>query len=352
MSLPDPIRSRLVHWLRRLQPLWALAMVVLVFSLWIPDLFWGQRNLATVATYVAPLAICCLGMLLVMISGGIDLSVGSAIALSAVVAARILQWSASPWAAVGAGLATGLGLGLINGLGVTWLRLLPFIMTLGTMSIARGLAKGVSGQTMVYPFASGAPDDDWLENSMAIIRQGQHPDPVLHLPAPAVLIAVLLALATALVLARTVFGRHCYAIGSNPATARLCGVPVRWRQITVYALAGAAFGLAGLLEMAQVGGGDPTGAVGRELDVIAAVVIGGASLAGGTGTVLGACAGALAMGILRNGCNLAGVDNYIQDIIIGTIIVVAVASELQGPRLGLALGRLWRWLRSRRTSET
>jgi ribose transport system permease protein len=255
-------------------------------------------------------------MTTIIISGGIDLSVGSAIALTGVVTALGIGAGWSPIVAVLAGVSTGGLIGLVNGFAITGLRVVPFIATLGMLGIARGAAKWLAGQQTV-----NVPDT-WV-NNLAVT----FPSPAWLLVAPGVWLSVLLAIAMAVVLRKTIFGRRIFALGSNEAAARACGIATNHLKVLIYGLAGLFFGLAGVMQMSRLRQGDPTVAVGTELDIIAAVVIGGASLNGGEGSILGSMIGALVMAFLRNGCQQMGWPNYIQEIIIGAIIVVAVAVD-------------------------
>ena len=205
---------------------------------------------------------------------------------------------------------------MINGRLVTKLRLVPFIVTMGMMGIARGAAKWIAGNQKI-----DAPMT-WVNELMA-----KSPTPSWLLIAPGVWLVIIFALVMAVVLRYTVFGRHVFAVGSNEATARLCGIRTNRTKVLVYAAAGLFCGLSGVMEFSRLTVGDPTVAVGLELDIIAAVVIGGGSLNGGEGSILGTMIGVLIMSFLRNGCTMMGWPNYIQEIIIGVIIVVAVTLD-------------------------
>lgn len=265
-----------------------------------------------------------LGMTLVIISGGIDLSVGSIIALTSVCSALALQaatgggldgWSLAV-AGVAGGVLAGAFVGFLNGLAIVALRIVPFIATLGMLGLARGTAKILSGERMVH--APRTPLNDVM-----LFDRGS---PFWHLPV-GVWILLGLAVAMGCLLHFTVLGRYAFAIGSNEATARLCGLPVRSCKLAFYAICGALTGVAGVLTFGRLTLGDATAAPGRELDIIAATVIGGGSLSGGRGSILGSLIGAYIMALLRTGCVQMGWPNPVQEIVIGVIIVLAVALD-------------------------
>jgi len=305
-------------WLNRLGPLLGLLLVIAVFAILIgsPERYLSLKNLRTVLSQTVIVAIGAIGMTIIVISGGIDLSVGSAIALTGVITALGINAGWSTTVALVAGILVGGGVGLANGLAITRLKVVPFIATLGMLGVARGVAKGISGsQTVNIP-------DTWANDLLLTV-----PKRGWLLVAPGVWIAVALALVAALMLRRTVFGRRVFALGSNEAAARACGIATDRMKIYIYLLAGLMFGLAGVMQMSRLRQGDPTVAAGLELDIIAAVVIGGGSLSGGEGSILGSMIGALIMAFLRNGCQQVGWPNYIQEIIIGALIVIAVAID-------------------------
>lgn len=274
-------------------------------------------NLKTVLVQTVIVGIGALGMTLVIVAGGIDLSAGSVVACTSVVGAKLVV-SGWPVAGVAAmAIAAGGLVGLVNGALVAGFRLMPFIVTLGSMSIARGLGKWLAANQAVSISR---------ESPVIALMAVREPGQFFPLP-PGVWIMLALGALTALVLRQSIFGRHVVAIGSNEATARLCGVRVRTTKLAVYTLAGLCFGLAGLLQLSRLTQGAPTVAVGLELDIIAAVVIGGASLSGGTGSILGALVGAFLMALLRSGSTQIGWDNEVQEVIIGLVIVLAVGLD-------------------------
>jgi len=306
------------NWLNWVGPILGLVLVILIFSILMesPGRYLSPFNLRIVLAQTVIVAIGAIGMTLIIVSGGIDLSVGSIIALSGVMTALLLNAGISPAGAVAAGILAGGVVGLVNGLAITRLRVVPFIATLGMLGVARGTAKWLAGQQTV-----NIPET-WVNELLVTF-----PRPAWLLVAPGVWITLVLAIMAAVMLRNTVFGRRIFALGSNELAARACGISTDRLKVWVYALAGLLFGLAGVMQMSRLRQGDPTVAAGSELDVIAAVVIGGGSLSGGEGSIFGSLIGALIMAFLRNGCQQIGWPNYIQEIIIGAIIVIAVAVD-------------------------
>jgi ribose transport system permease protein len=305
----------LINWLG---PFLGLILVIFIFSSLpeVQDRFLRLSNFKSVATQSVIVALAALGMTFIIIGGGIDLSAASNIALSSVIVAYAINSGIPPLIAVLIGIFLGGFVGFINGSLITSLRVVPFIITLGMMGIARGVAKWIAGNQKI-----DAPLT-WVNELMA-----KSPRPSWLLMAPGIWLMIVLALAMAIILRRTVFGRHVFAIGSNEATARLCGIRTKRTKIIIYSLAGLFCGLSGVMEFSRLTVGDPTVAVGLELDIIAAVVIGGGSLNGGEGSILGTMIGVFIMAFLRNGCTMMGWPNYIQEIIIGAIIVAAVSLD-------------------------
>jgi len=300
-----------------LGPLVAMALVYALFAGLSPDTFARAINLETMARQTVVVAIAAVGMTLVMVKGGIDLSVGSLVALTTVVIARSLRADIGPLEAALIGMLVGAGCGVLNGALVAGLRITPFIVTLGTMSILRGVAKGLADEQKIDADSTG------FDELMAVLPDERG---WMLLP-PGVWIALGVALLAAGSLRYTRLGRHIVAIGSNEQTARLCGVPVPRVTVTTYGIAGLLAGLAGVMEFATLTVGDPTDSIGLELEVIAAVVIGGGSLSGGQGSIAGTLIGALLMTIIKTGCTHIGVPNWVQEILTGAIIVAAVALD-------------------------
>ncbi len=308
-------RSALRRLWSALGPFVVLIALVLLFAVVVGDDFSSARNLRNIASQSVIVVIGAIGMTLVIVAGGIDISAGSVIALCSIVGARAAAADLDPALAALAAIAAGAGVGAINGAIIAFLRLPAFIVTLGMLGAARGAAKLLAGNSVVNPSAT---QRGWIEDLMWTRAFGL---------VPAAWLALGLALLGALIARRSVFGRRLYAVGSNANAARLCGVRVGAVTFATYAIAGAFFGLGGLVQLSKVTGGDPTGAAGLELDIIAAVVIGGAALSGGSGTITGSVVGALIIGTLRNGTQALGWENPVQEIMIGVVIVIAVALD-------------------------
>ena len=289
--------------------------------------FVSVANIKTVLAQTVIVSIGALGMTMIIVSGGIDLSVGSVVALTSVLGATLLNKGCGTAVVVLLTLLSGGAAGFVNGSLIAGFRLMPFIVTLGMMGVARGVAKWAAGnQTVNYP----------VESVLSGLMRMDDLDHLFPLP-HGVWVAVGLAVVMATVMRQTIFGRYIFAIGSNEATARLCGVRVPWQKVMIYSLAGCFFGCAGLMQLTRLTQGDPSGAIGLELDMIAAVVIGGASLNGGSGSILGSMVGALVIQTLRNGSSLMNWPTFTQEIIIGVVIILAVGlDKLRQARLRAA----------------
>ena len=297
-------------------PFIGLGLIILLFSILEPERFPTLFNFLTVANQTVIVALAAMGMTFIIISAGIDLSVGSVIAFTTVVTALLVDHGTSPFLAAAIGVLAATCTGMVSGVLIGYFNIIPFIATLGMMGIARGVAKWLAGQQKV-----DAPMT-WLSELMA-----RTPAIKWIVMSPGVWLMIVLAIIVSLILKYSLFGRYTFAIGSNESTARLCGIKVERTKLLIYTFSGFMTGLAGVMQFSRLTVGDPTVAMGRELDVIAAVVIGGGSLNGGEGSILGTLIGAFIMAFLRNGCNMTGIPNYVQEIIIGVIIIGAVAVD-------------------------
>lgn len=323
-------RSPAFGWLgTALGPFLGLILVVLLF--WTADgirsrmhgrtgRFATFDSAQTVLRNTSAVGTAALGMTIIIIAGGIDLSAGTAIALCATATAWFFREGYSPWVGVSAAVATGCLAGCVNGSLISGLKVVPFIVTLGTMTLFRGVGRIIAGDT---PIRAHGKVPDWI-----LSLQEPYPEPAWMLVSPGVWVMLGLAAVVGCLLKFTVFGRYIFALGSNEATARLCGIEVNRTRIAVYTIAGLFVGVAGLFQFAVLfGEGDPTAGTGKELEIIAAVVIGGGSLNGGRGSVLGTLSGAAIMAVIRHGCVILNVPDPFQEIIIGVIIVAAVAVD-------------------------
>ena len=287
-----------------------IGLLVLCAVLWaLTPHFLTVSNLLNIAQQTSINAIVAAGMTFVIVSGGIDLSVGSIVALAGVALGVMLQDGQSPLIAIPGAIAVGTGCGLLNGLLVSVGGLPPFIATLGTMSVARGTALVFTEGRPVSGFDEGFR---WLATGTAGF-----------VPAPVLVMLVVYAVAH-VILTRTTFGRYVYAIGGNEEATRLSGVAVRFHKTAIYGVSGALSAVAAIVLTARLNSAQPIAGMMYELDAIAATVIGGTSLSGGSGTLVGTLVGALIMGVLRNGLNLLGVSSFLQQIVIGGVIVGAV----------------------------
>lgn len=290
-----------------------VGLVVLCIALFIatPDFLTG-RNLLNIGIQVSTVAVLAFGVTFVIVAGGIDLSVGSVAALSAMVSGWFFASAGLPgWIALVGGLVAGLVTGVVNGLASAYGKLPSFIATLAMLSVARGL-------TLVL--SDGKP----VPTSPQVSFLGSDIGPV---PVP-IIVLVLAALVASFVLNRTVIGRSMYAVGGNAEAARLSGLPVKRIVVVVFGLSGLFAALAGLLLAGRLDSAQPQAASGYELDAIASVVIGGASLAGGVGRISGTFIGALVLVVIRNGLNLLNVSSFWQQVVIGLVIAVAVGFDV------------------------
>ena len=301
----------------KLGPLVGLIFVVVLFAILRPATFLAVDNFQIMLMQTTVVATAALGMTMIIISGGIDLSIGSNIALCTVAVALLLSHGVPPLLAAVGGIIVSSVCGAVIGLLITRLNLTPFIVTLGMWGALRGAAKGLAGEQMV-----SAPST-WLNG----LLQSLGPNNRWMIFPPGVWLMILLTVLVALMLRYTRFGRHIFAIGSNEMTARLCGVSLRNTKLLIWVVGLAFAGVAGVLQFSYLTVGDPTTAAGMELLIIAAVVIGGASLSGGEGTVSGSLIGALIMTVVANGCTKMDFPNWVQEIVTGVIIIIAVVLD-------------------------
>ncbi len=292
-----------------------LILLVIVFSIGTPH-FLDQRNLFNVGRQITMLAIVAFGMTVVLIAGGIDLSVGSVMAVTGVMVATLMKrYDLAVPLAVLLAVLSGLGIGTINGMVTNYLGIPAFIATLAMMTIARGLVLLYTKATPIYDFPK----------SFDFIGQG-YVGPV---PFPVILLAIIFAVMY-MMLRYTVLGRYAYAIGGSAEVSRLSGINVKLNSTILFAISGLCAGIAGVILASRMGAGEPTSAQGMELDAIAAVVVGGTSLFGGKGTLVGTLLGAFLMGVLANGLSLMGIEPFIQMAISGVIIIIAVTISARG----------------------
>jgi ribose transport system permease protein len=297
----------------RAGPALILLLLIVIVSLTTP-VFFTSRNIGNVFSQTSVIAVVALGQLLVIVTRGIDLSVGSTIALSGVVGAVVFEHTSSSVLVIAAILGTGIAVGLVNGLVYVYGRVPhPFIVTLATLSIVRGIALWASDGTLVPGMPPvvqtlGGGTIDWLPYAIFVV--------------------IAAALACLVLTTWLVWGRWLYAVGGNPEAARRSSIPTRRVLVTVYVLSGLAAGIGGLLTAGLINGGSPTAGDLAELDSIAAVIIGGAAFAGGRGNVGNALIGAFTIGVIRNALNLHNVDPFYQLMAIGVIVLIAVEADV------------------------
>ncbi len=320
LTLDQTIAQKQHNWFSLLlssQAFWVLVAIVLAcaFLTYSTDAFATSKNLFNITRNVTFTAIIALGMTMVIITGGIDLSVGSVLCLCSMMLAVTMHAGWSIYAGIFVAVATALIIGAFNGVLIAYLDFPPFVVTLGMLSIARSLAMVASNNTVVFQFG---PDHDKLlalgGGSMFGI-----PNPVVYM--------VVLALLTGFVLRWTRFGRYLFAIGGNEQAAILTGVPVRAIKVGVYMISALSAGIAGIIETGWLGAVTTNIGTGMELQVIAAAVIGGANLAGGIGTAFGALVGAALIEVIRNSLGLLGINAFWQGTFIGASIIIAVAFD-------------------------
>ncbi|WFE75623.1 ABC transporter permease [Roseinatronobacter sp. S2] len=310
--------------MHRASALLTLVLLVVGFSMASAS-FFSVNNGLTILLQTSVIGLLGIGLTLVIITGGIDLSVGSVLALSGVISGLAVKFGVPVVPAMCAGVMTGAACGAFNGFVITKMRIPPFVATLGMMLIARGAALQLTGAAPVSRLgeAFGRLGNGALFRVIEMQPNGFPRVVFPGIPYPAILLLVV-AIVAAYVLRRRQIGRHIYATGSNEEAARLSGVNVDWTKMYAYTMSGALAGLAGNVLMSRLVTAQPSEGVMYELDAIAAAVIGGASLSGGVGTIAGTMIGAFIIGILRNGLNMSGVSAFIQQIVIGFVVIGAV----------------------------
>ena len=297
--------------IQRLLPFLTLIVLFVLLSIASPN-FLTATNLSSVVRQTAVINIMALGMTVIIIAGGIDLSVGSILAVAGLLGTMAMERGSSIGTGIFVGILVGTACGFANGLMITGLKINPFIVTLGTMGIFRGMALIISNGLPVHN----------VPKQFAFLGDGT----LFHVPF-VLWILLFCAVVIHIVLEHTTLGRYSFSIGSNPDAAYYAGVPVPLITMAVFAIGGLLTGLAGMIEASRLMTGQPTGGQGYELTAIAAVVIGGGSLRGGEGGVVGTLVGAFIMGLLSNGSDLLGTNPYWQQVIIGSVIILAVSFD-------------------------
>ncbi|HEY7763522.1 MAG TPA: ABC transporter permease [Aestuariivirgaceae bacterium] len=320
VSLDEALNHRTysgLGWLFSRQTFWVFVAAVtacVALSL-LTDTFATQQNLFNVTRNFAFVGIIALGMTAVIISGGIDLSVGSTVCLSAMVVGTFMSWGHSIWLSSLLAILSALLVGFINGALIAYIKIPPFVVTLGMLSVARSLAMVLSNNKMIYQFGEDQGKLLWLGGGTTF-----------GIANPVIILGIL-AVITGFAFRWSTWGRHIFAIGGNEQAAVLTGIPVRHMKISVYMFSALMAGIAGILIVGWLGGVTTNLGQGMELSVIAAAVIGGANLAGGVGTAFGAVVGAALIEVIRNSLILLGISTFWQGSFVGTFIVLAVAFD-------------------------
>jgi ribose transport system permease protein len=309
-------RERLVGTLSRFQSVFGLLLVCIVFAALTPA-FYSEFNMINILRQGAATAVLACGMTFVIISGGIDLSIGSVVAITGVLAAGFMKDGSSIWVAVVVALLAGLAFGAVNGVLIALVKIPPFIATLGTMTM---------GSSLALAYTQGLPISGLPDAFTAIGQESLGPIPI------PVLIAAVVVVLAGVVLRHTLVGRYAFALGGNEKAAYLSGVATTRWKLSMYTLLGLLGGVAGILLTARQNSGQPTTGLGMELTVIAAVVIGGTSLSGGRGTMWGAVVGTLLITVINNGLNLLNVSPFYQGLFVGGLILLAVALDWRNRR--------------------
>lgn len=317
------MNQALLHFVRTYGTLACFGLILLFFWVMLPGTFMTGRNLFNITQQVSMLAVTAFAMTIVMTMGDYDLSVGSMASLAGIVLAVVFRLTDAPLIAMLAALAVGLAGGAFNGFLVSFLGILPFVATLGTLTIFSGLAFLISGGKTI--FGSGIPAGlgEFARGGLPVWTQG---DAALVLP-NLTLVAAATLLVVWFILQKTVFGRHLRAMGGSSEAARLAGIDVRMTRLTAFALSGLAAAIAGLMYTARVASANPVQGSGLMLDAIAAVFLGMTMNVNGEPKVLNTLAGVLFLGVLSNGLTQLSVDSYIRDILVGSIIILAVAAS-------------------------
>ncbi len=312
------VRLASIFKIRELNVLLALLIVGALISLATPY-FLAVDNLMGVFRSFSLTAIMAIGMVMVIVTGGIDLSVGSVLGLSSLMTAFAFLHGFSMPVAIASGLLSGLGVGVFNGILITWIGLPPFIATLGSLSIGRGA---------IYMITHGEPLTPDTPPAFAALGQGY----VGFVPVP-VIVLIIMAVFFSVIMRKSRFGRYVYATGGNEHAARISGVKTNQIKFAVYVLSGVISAVAGVISYSRYLSAELTAGLGAELDVIAAAAIGGASLAGGVGSVEGAVIGAALAGVIANGVVLVNIDTYAQQAITGAVIIIAVSIDVLRNRM-------------------